>query len=380
MPDNSYDTQHIQVISSIEGVRKRPGMYFGSTDASGMELFVYELVSNVLDAYLAGTATFVSVDLDGNTITVVDDGQGLPFDLPSDIDGISLATKSLTTLHFTGTEDGHAPHVHVQYASGMGLAVLNAASSTMKIQSWRDGVRWEQRFCQGIALDVPSIVEYGDRCGTRIEVTPDPEIFKGAKLRSSTIEWHLFETAHLVKGIEIRFGRERFYAPEGLVQLLPFIDLDRSSLTATRLPFHKTLKVEGVLIDAVASGQLSSNQPKIYSWVNGGMSELGGSHVDGFLAALDELAWNPAVVLIHVVMFDPAFAEPTQAKLDVPSIMELVRSTLIEPLQQYLIEVFKKIDSDGSLIFREGSQIAMKGRYKCHLESLINAKSCVGEN
>jgi DNA gyrase subunit B len=340
MSDNFYDLQQIQVISGVGGVRKKPGMYFGSTDARGMELFVYELVANVLDAYLAGMATFVSVDLDEHTITVVDDGQGLPFELPSDIEGVSLATKSLTTLHFTGTEDGHAPHVHLQYASGMGLAVLNAASSTMKIQSWRDGVLWEQRFCQGIAMDVPTIVEYGDRCGTRIEITPDPEIFKGAKLRSNIIRWHLFETAHLVKGIEIRFGRERFYAPEGLVQLLPFIDLDRSSLTATRLPFHKTLKVEGVLIDAVASDRLASNQPKIYSWVNGGISELGGSHVDGFLAAIDELAWNPAVVLIHVVMFDPAYTGPTKAKLDVPTIAELVRSTLIKPLQDYLSDTF----------------------------------------
>ncbi len=336
MSDNFYDLQQIQVISGIEGVRKRPGMYFSSTDAGGMELFVYELVANVLDAYLAGTATFVSVDLDENTIAVIDDGQGLPFDLPSDIEGISLATKSLTTLHFTGSADGHAPHVHVQYATGMGLAVLNAASVTMKVQSWRDGARWEQRFCQGIALDVPTIVEYGNDRGTRIEITPDPEIFKDAQLRSSIIRWHLFKTAHLVKGIEIRFGRERFYAPEGLVELLPFIDADRSSLTANRLPFHQTLKVEGVLIDAVASGQLASNKPKIYSWVNGGMSESGGSHVEGFLAALDEFEWNPAVVLIHVVMFDPEFAGPTKAKLDVPIVAELVRSTLIEPLQQYL--------------------------------------------
>jgi DNA gyrase subunit B len=336
MSENFYDLQQIQVISGIKGVRKRLGMYFSSTDAGGMELFVYELVANVLDAYLAGTATFVSVDLDENTIAVVDDGQGLPFDLPSDIEGISLATKSLTTLHFTSSADGHAPHVHVQYATGMGLAVLNAASSTMKIQSWRDGVRWEQRFCQGIALDVPTIVEYGNNRGTRIEITPDPEIFKGAKLRPRIIRWHLFETAHLVKGIEIRFGRERFYAPEGLVELLPFIDTDRSSLAASRLPFHQTLKVERVSIDAVASGQIASNKPKIYSWVNGGMSESGGSHVEGFLAALDELEWNPAVVLIHVVMFDPEFAGPTKAKLDVQSIAELVRSTLIEPLQQYL--------------------------------------------
>jgi DNA gyrase subunit B len=147
MPEDAYNSEQIQVISGIEGVRKRPGMYFGRTDSFGTEQFVYELVSNTLDCYLSGTATFVSVEIDGGNITVVDDGSGLPFDRPSNVVGMCLATEFLTILHSTGSRDGHAPHVHARNINGVGLAILNAASSQMKIQSWRDGSRASSEEC-----------------------------------------------------------------------------------------------------------------------------------------------------------------------------------------------------------------------------------------
>jgi DNA gyrase subunit B len=346
MSEDSYNSDQIQVISGIEGVRKRPGMYLGSTDEYGIEKFVYELVSNALDCYLSGTATFVSVEIDGSKITVVDDGLGLPFDLPSETAGISLATQCLTTLHVTGTTDGHAPHVHVRYPDGVGLAVLNAVSSQLKVQSWRDGVLWQQQFHQGIPLGEPTIVEQGAGRGTIVEITPDSEIFKQAKPRLNVIRWNLFETAHLVKGIEIRFQQERFYAPEGLVQLLPFINIDRSHPYNYPLekspPFYVSLDRDRVRIDAVAFGNTTlvseptlSISTQIHSWINGGMLTEGGSHVTGFLKALSDVNWCPAIVMIHVVMFDPEFAGPTKAKLSVPKIADIVRSALREPLEQY---------------------------------------------
>jgi DNA gyrase subunit B len=119
--ETDYQSSQIQVLSGVEAVRKRPGMYFGSTDSSAMAMFVYELVANVLDLYLAGTATFVHVSIDDNNITVVDDGLGLPFDLPGDLDEMSLATNFLSYLHFTGTVDAHAPHLHIKHGYGIGL-------------------------------------------------------------------------------------------------------------------------------------------------------------------------------------------------------------------------------------------------------------------
>jgi DNA gyrase subunit B len=337
MPEDSYNSDQIQVISGIEGVRKRPGMYFGRTDSFGTEQFVYELVANALDCYLSGTATFVSVEIEKGTITVVDDGSGLPFDLPSQIAGVSLATEFLTTIHSTGSRDGHAPHVHARSIDGVGLAILNAASSQMKIQSWRDGVRWEQRFERGMPLCQPIIIDRGTDRGTRIEITPDPELFKGSQPRLDVVRRNLFETAHLIKGIEIRLNRERFYAPQGLVQMLPFMgaNLDPYDRYANFLPFHTTVKSDRVLIDAVACGSIAKKQPTIYSWVNGGVSIEDGSHVNGFLKALKQVNWRPAFVMIHVVMFDPEFAGPTKTKLVAPKIAKIVRAALQEPLEHY---------------------------------------------
>ncbi len=343
--ETDYQSSQIQVLSGVEAVRKRPAMYFGSTDATAMAMFVYELVANVLDLYLAGTATFVRVSInDNNQITIVDDGMGLPFDLPSDIDEMSLATNFLSYLHFTGTVDIHAPHLHIKHGYGIGLAVLNAASCRLKIQSWRDGMLWEQRFERGIGLDKPKIIDRGTERGTRIEITPDPEIFKGAKLNFNAIRWSLFETAHLVKGIEIGFGQEIFYAPEGLVQLIPFVGIECDSSTYLR-PFYTTIETKEATIDVVACGSSPfatnsssylSKSTKIRAWVNGIVSIEGGSHVNGFLNALNDVEWHPELVMINAILLDPEFAGPTRSKLYLPRISKLVRSTLIEPLQQYL--------------------------------------------
>jgi DNA gyrase subunit B len=228
----------------------------------------------------------------------------------------------------------------------VGLAVLNAASSRMKIQSWRDGVHLEQRFERGIPLGEPTMIDRGTGRGTRIEVTPDPELFKGAKPRLDVVRQKLFEMAHLVKGIEIRLNRERFHAPRGLVQLLPFLDSHKCDQFGHPIrhqpPFQVTIQVDNVLIDAVAAGtsQLEENQklsiePQIYAWVNGTATAVGGSHVKGFLAALSDVDWQPVLIMIHVVMFDPEFAGPTKAKLDVPKIAKIVKAALLEPLKFY---------------------------------------------
>jgi DNA gyrase subunit B len=342
-----YDTSQIQVISSPADVRKRPGMYFGSTTAAATEQFVYELVANVADCYLSGTATFVSVKIDAGKITVNDDGPGLPFDISSEINGVSVATKLLTVMHYSGSADGHAPHVHIRSSLGVGLAVLNFASSQLKIQSWRAGVLWQQEFQQGVPLTNPSIVDTStSQRGTMIEITPDPEIFGGSQPRSNVVRWRLFETAHLVRGLEIRFQQERFHAPQGLVQLIPFMNfIDRSDPFLPPItmppPFHLTVRSHDISIDAVAWGNIHSSQSsevtQTYSWVNGGISAAGGSHVTGFMTALQQIQWQPAGLMINVTMFDPEFAGPTRTQLAVPKIAEIVSKALTDPLQQHLL-------------------------------------------
>ncbi|MCL1476018.1 ATP-binding protein [Argonema antarcticum] len=318
----------------IKHIRYRPAMYFGSVGTRGVEQFVYELVSNVLDTYLANQATFVNVKLDGTTISVVDDGPGLPFDKPSDLERISLATKFLTHVHQIRSQDEHAPHVHMT-TLGLGIAPLNVASVQLTVQSWRSGVLWEQHFARGVPESSATVVEQGNGRGTRIEVIPDPEIFGQAKPRLGVIRRSLFEAAHLFSGLRIGFDEERFYAPTGL-QMLGFMLLDSLSVSTNpnTLPFHVSLRYENVFIEAAIFGEKRS-PTRTFSWVNGARTPDGGSHVKGLFQVLKEVGWKPALSLIHVVMFEPEFAGPMRTKLDVPHIGEVMKNALREPLHQY---------------------------------------------
>ncbi|MDX2240778.1 MAG: ATP-binding protein [Leptolyngbyaceae cyanobacterium bins.302] len=340
----------------IEHIRRRPGMYFGNAGVSGVEQFVYELVSNVIDTYLANQATLVSVKLTDASIKVTDDGTGLPFDESSDIDGISLATKVLTHVHWTRSWDEHAPHIHISRL-GLGLAPLTAASAELTVTSWRSGKLWEQKFSKGFAQTTATIVRTGSGRGTSIEVTPDPELFGQARPRPGVIRRALFEAAHLFSKFAIEFQEERFWVPNGL-QDLAFILCDSHCIeeALNPEPFHITFQAENILVEAAAfgsrrsrlfsligsqviTGYISSRtkrtQTRVFSWVNGARTPDGGSHVEGFLQALSQVGWKPALILIHVVMYEPEYAGPIRTKLNVPHIREFVCRTLLEPLHQY---------------------------------------------
>jgi DNA gyrase subunit B len=340
MSETPSQEEIIQSIQVIKNIRQRPGMYFGSVGSRGVEQFIYELVANVLDSYLADRSSFVNVELDGVKISVVDDGPGLPFDEPSDLEGVSLATKFLTNCHFTRSEDDRAPHVHMG-ALGLGLAPLNACSAELKVQSWKSGTLWQQSFIRGVAQGSAMAIAHGSDRGTRIEVIPDPEIFGQIKPRPGMIRRALFETTHLFGGLKIGFNQERFHAPTGL-QALGYMLLDPMFLydflrlppERCRTPFHITLRYENIFIEAAAFEDEGSLR-RIFSWVNGVGTPEGGSHAEGFLEALQAVDWQPGLILIHVVMYDPKFAGPVRQKLDVPHVREAIRSALHEPLLQY---------------------------------------------
>jgi DNA gyrase subunit B len=354
--NNDYDASLIQVLPQlnypeiIEQVRYRPGMYFGSTDEPGVEHLIYELVSNVLDLYLVNRATFVQVTLNGDRIIVIDDGPGFAFDEPSDIAGISLATKSLTHVHWTGSEDNHAPHVHMTNW-GLGIAPIGYVAAQFNIQSWRNGSLWEQRFVRGIAQDIPKIIrqgsgflaETGRECGTTIELIPDPEIFGESQARPNAVRKALFETAHLTAGLKIGFQEEQFHAPTGLEMLGTLLLDPVCPLLYNENPtsFHIKLRHENIAIEAAIFGQKKSPARQL-SWVNGANTPEHGSHLNGLKQALQEIGWKPELMLIHVVMFDPVFAGPVKSQLDVPYIQEIVKNTLLEPLRQYYLKSKKR--------------------------------------
>ncbi|OCQ95423.1 hypothetical protein BCD64_26130 [Nostoc sp. MBR 210] len=142
----------------------------------------------------------------------------------------------------------------------------------------------------------------------------------------------MFDTAHLFAGLRIGLNEECFYAPQGL-KMLGYILLTRQT-DANNEPFHVTLHHNNILIEAAAFGDRFS-QNRIFSWVNGARTPDDGSHVEGFSQALAEVNWEPALSLIHIVMYDPHFAGPTRDKLDVPHIKEVIQEALREPLSSW---------------------------------------------
>jgi DNA gyrase subunit B len=326
---------------NIAAVRHRPGMYLGSTGDQGTEHLIYELVSNVLDLYLVQQATFVNIKVAGGAIAVVDDGPGLPFDEPSDMAGLSLATKFLTHMHLTASQDQHAPHVHITN-SGVGLAPLNFVAAQFKVQSWRKGLLWEQCFSRGIIQNMPRIIQQGNGRGTAIELLLDPEIFGSAQPRTSVVRRTLFETAHLIRGLKIGFQTEQFHAPLGL-QMLGWMLIDAHSSamnpwTPTDAPpFYIYLQHQNIAIEAAIFGDRPAPKTttRTLSWVNGASTPDHGSHVAGLWQALQAVNWQPELILLHVVMFDPAFAGPTKSQLHVPHIQAVVQSAVQEPLGQH---------------------------------------------
>ena len=167
-----YSVESIQVLSGLEAVRRRPGMYIGDVrDGSGLHHMLWELVANALDEHLAGHAKRIRVSVEGQVAEVEDDGRGLPIE-PHPRLGISGVEAILTTLHAGATLDGHFPHVHVGLF-GLGLGPVNALAEELEVEVRRDGHSWHQRFARGIPLGPLERGARTTRTGTRIRFAKD---------------------------------------------------------------------------------------------------------------------------------------------------------------------------------------------------------------
>lgn len=340
----SYDTSHIQIISELEGVRERPGMYIGSTDdMSGVMHLIDELVSNALDQWLIGEARGVRVSLgEGLRLVVEDDGPGLPFDEPHE--GRSLAEHVLTTLHTTATARGHAPHVHLHGVPGIGMAPINALCASLVCRAWRNGACWEQRFERGVALGAPEVVARGEGRGTRLELELDETLFGLHTLDGAQVRARLFEAAHLFAGCVMEYSAgagaplERFCSPRGLSDLLAIHEATTSferHQWGARAPLWFQHHGERLHVNAAASGVCEEGATQWRTWANGMLTPLHGSHRRAFEAALQQVGWRPRMAMIHVVCKEPRYANPTKDELVIPDREEELTALLLEALVAY---------------------------------------------
>ncbi len=357
-----YTAASIQVLEGLEAVRRRPGMYIGSTDSRGLHHLVWEVVDNSIDEAMAGFATTVTVILhaDGR-VTVEDDGRGVP--VGKHRTGKDALEVVHTVLHAGGKFGGGGYKVSGGL-HGVGVSVVNALSAWLRVETARDGGVWMQEYQRGKPTGaVRRIGPQGSRRGTRTEFAADPEMFDAVDYSFDTISQRLRESAYLTKGVWItltdeRTDRERsFYFEGGLVSFVRH--LNRTKETLHSRPIY-TERRDGTTTIEVALQYNDSYAENVLAFANNINTVDGGTHITGFRRALtrslNEWAKRAGVLkdsdanlsgddvregltaVVSVKLTEPQFEGQTKAKLGNAEVAGQVEGAVADAISQYLEE------------------------------------------
>jgi len=293
----AYQASDIEVLEGLEPVRKRPGMYIGGTDGpQGLHHLVKEILDNSIDEAMNGFADEVSLTLhaDGQSVTVEDNGRGIPIDEHPKFKKSALELI-MTTLHaggkFNPSNYSSAGGLH-----GVGASVVNALSEKVEVVVARDGYEWTQNYCRGRALTAVKRGKKSSGHGTRIFFKPDTEIFKSIDFSPNILERILQEKAFLNKGLLLKYideGRgtqKKFCHPDGLSSYLK-TQLEQQRLEPVGAETFYLERANGIKIE-VAFAWTEATSEKIFSYVNGIHTAQGGSHEEGFRAGLGKALRN----------------------------------------------------------------------------------------
>ena len=360
---NEYNAAEIQVLEGLEAVRKRPGMYIGSTSVSGLHHLVYEIVDNSIDEALAGFCTDIHVTInDGNTITVSDNGRGIPVDIQAQTGRPALEVV-FTVLHAGGKFGGGGYKVSGGL-HGVGASVVNALSEWLTVQVHKEGKIYEMRFSRGHITQEMRIVGETDHTGTTVTFKPDPEMFDTLDYEYETLHTRMREQAFLNAGLRItitdaRPGREQSEAmcyEGGIREFVTFINRNKT-------PLHEeVIYLSGAKGDSTAEIAIQYNDgynETIVSFANDIHTPEGGMHETGFKAALtrvlnsyglkygmikegDKVSGEDVregiTAVISVKLTEAQFEGQTKAKLGNAHIRTLVDSIVNDQLAVYLEE------------------------------------------
>jgi len=289
----SYTAKDIYVLEGLEPVRKRPGMYIGSTGVEGLHHLIWEVVDNSLDEAMAGYAKNISVTLlPWNKVRVVDDGRGIPVDIHKQTKVSALETV-MTTLHAGGKFGGDSYKVSGGL-HGVGVSVVNALSKSLNAQVCRDDARWEQDYTRGKPDGKVKKIGACKGSGTAIIFEPDTEIFKEIKFSWDTILEHLRQQAYLTAGVKIQIRDERekekhlhnsyaFCFESGIRSYISF--LNRRQKVKNETIFYTTKEVNGITVE-VALQYVDDLTARELAFANNIYNQEGGSHLTGFRTAL----------------------------------------------------------------------------------------------
>ena len=358
-----YGADQIQILEGLEAVRKRPGMYIGSTSARGLHHLVYEIVDNAVDEALAGYCSSIDVQINAdNSITVKDDGRGIPVDIQKKA-GIPAVEVVFTILHAGGKFGGGGYKVSGGL-HGVGASVVNALSEWLEVEVRKEGKVYKQRYERGKTMYPLKVV--GDcsmeEHGTTVKFLPDKEIFEETVYDFDTLKIRLRETAFLTKGLKINLRDDRedkkektFHYEGGIKEFVTYLNRSNAALYE-QVIYCEGLK-DGVAVE-VAMQHNDSYTENIYSFVNNINTPEGGTHLTGFKNALTKTLNDygrknkilkdsePALsgediregitVIISVKISEPQFEGQTKQKLGNSEARGAVDSVVSEQLTYFL--------------------------------------------
>ncbi|MBI4218066.1 MAG: hypothetical protein HY610_03005, partial [Elusimicrobia bacterium] len=289
-----YDASKIQVLEGLEPVRKRPAMYIGSTGLQGLHHLVYEAVDNSIDEVLAGYCKNIDVLIHtDNSITVLDDGRGIPVDPMKEVKDPRYKNKPalevvMTTLHAGGKFD-HAAYKVSGGLHGVGISCVNALSEWLEVEVYRDGKIYQQAYARGKIQGPVKQEGKTEERGTKVTFKPDPEIFGDLKFSYDTLSNRLRELAFLNAGTQITIVDERddkqhvFHYEGGIVQFVKFLNASKSVLHSEPIYFSK--EKEGIVAEVAMQYNDAYNE-QVFTFVNNINTIEGGTHLAGFRSAL----------------------------------------------------------------------------------------------
>src|SRR5215467_6088237 len=291
-----YDSTSIKVLEGLEAVRLRPAMYIGSTGEMGLHHLVYEVVDNSVDEALAGYCDTIEVTIDiDNSVTVTDNGRGIPVDLHED-EGVSAAQVVMTKLHAGGKFDSKSYKVSGGL-HGVGVSCVNALSEKLELEIWRDGATWEQEYSCGFPkAPLAKTGKARRKTGTRVKFKPDPSIMEMTVFNYDTLATRLRQLAFLNKGLKITLTDERtepektgeFLFTGGIAEFIKHLNRGKTVLHEKPIYFEgqKELPNGGMLTMEVALQYNDAYSENILSFANNIHTVDGGTHLRGFYSAL----------------------------------------------------------------------------------------------
>ena len=396
--NNDYNASEIQVLEGLEAVRKRPGMYIGSTSTSGLHHLVYEIVDNAIDEALAGYCTDITVQINpDNTITVVDNGRGIPVDIQAQTGRPALEVV-FTVLHAGGKFGGGGYKVSGGL-HGVGASVVNALSEWLTVQVHKDGKIHEMKFSRGHITQEMTIVGTTDHTGTTVTFKPDPEMFEDTVYSYDILHTRMREEAFLnaglrIRTIDLREGQEQsdeMCYEGGIREFVTFLNKSKDALHSG------VIYMSGTRGDSYAEVALQYNdgyQENILSFANNVHTPEGGMHETGFKAALTRVlnAYGLKVGLIKegdkvsgedcregltavisVKLTDAQFEGQTKAKLGNASMRTLVDAIVSDKLMQFLDEnpVVARTILDKAMMANRAREAARKARESIRRKSAL---------